>query len=275
MTRHPRTKPRTRLLRSLYIWHRYIGLTTALFVVILSITGLALNHTEALQLDARHVQSDALLDWYGIHAPDTLVSYRTGAHAISQLGNHIYLDRQLVPTAEGKLAGALEYAGLVITGLDSGLLLFTRDGELIEQLGTGAGVPAGIQAIGIDQDRKLVIKTAQGDYRTDENFIEWTAAAASNPSWVSATPPEPELARALRNAWRGSGLSLERVLLDLHSGRILGEAGVWLVDAAALLFLLLAGSGLWLWGRRHASARERNSKARGTQPLPGADRGQP
>ena len=64
------------------------------------------------------------------------------------------------------------------------------------------------------------------------------------------------------------GLPLERVLLDLHSGRIFGEAGVWLVDAAALLFLLLAGSGLWLWGRRHASgrARERDSKARGTQP---------
>jgi uncharacterized iron-regulated membrane protein len=72
----------------------------------------------------------------------------------------------------------------------------------------------------------------------------------------------------LRSAWRGTGLSLERVLLDLHSGRILGEAGVWLVDAAALLFLLLAGSGVWLWGRRRASARvhERDIKSRGTQP---------
>jgi len=268
MTRHPKTKPRARLLRSLYIWHRYFGLATALFVVVLSLTGLALNHTEALQLDARHVRSGTLLDWYGIHAPETFVSYRAGSHAISQLGNHLYLDLQPVPAAEGKLAGALEYAGLVVAGLDSGLLLFTRDGELIEQLGPAAGVPAGIQAVGTDTAGKLAIKTALGDYRTDENFIEWTPASESDVSWAAATPPEPQLAEALRNAWRGTGLPLERVLLDLHSGRIFGEAGVWLVDAAALLFLLLAGSGVWLWGRRRASARahERSIKARETQP---------
>jgi hypothetical protein len=268
MTRHPKTKPRTRLLRSLYIWHRYLGLTTALFVVILSITGLALNHTEALQLDARHIQSEALLDWYGIHAPDTVISYRAGAHAISQLGNHVYRDLQLVQTAEGVLAGALEYAGLIVAGLDGSLLLFASSGELIEQLGPAAGVPAGIQAIGTDSDGKLVIKTARGNYRTDENFIEWTTATERGVAWAAALPPEQELARALRSAWRGSGLSLERVLLDLHSGRILGEAGVWLVDAAALLFLLLAGSGVWLWARRRASARahERDMKSRGTQP---------
>jgi hypothetical protein len=267
MTRHPKNKSRARLLRSLYIWHRYIGLATALFVIVLSLTGLALNHTEELQLDARHVRSDTLLDWYGIHAPDMLVSYRAGAHAISQLGNHIYWNLQPVPTANGTLAGALEYAGLVVAGLDSGLLLFTREGELIEQLGPAAGVPAGIQAIGTDTAGKLVIKTASGDYWTDENFIEWTAAAESDVTWAIAAPPGQELEQDLRNAWRGTGLSLERVLLDLHSGRIFGEAGVWLVDAAALLFLLLAGSGTWLWGRRRASARahERNLKARDTQ----------
>jgi hypothetical protein len=265
VTRHPKTRNRGRLLRSLYIWHRYFGLATALFVVVLSVTGLALNHTEALQLDARHVQSDTLLDWYGIKAPDAIVSYRAGTHAISRLGNDIYLDTQLVPAAEGTLAGAVEIADLVVAGLKEGLLLFTAEGELIEQLGAAAGVPAGIQAVGTDANGNLVIKTAQGNYQTDENFIAWSAATeAGDVNWAVATPPERELANALRDAWRGSGLSLERVLLDVHSGRILGEAGVWLVDAAALLFLLLAGSGLWLWGRRRASARahERSIQAR-------------
>ncbi len=268
MTRHPKNKSRGRLLRSLYIWHRYIGLATALFVIILSVTGLALNHTDALQLDARHVKSDTLLDWYGIHAPETIISYRAGNHAISQLGNRLYWNLQLVPAAEGTLAGAQEYAGLIVVGLDSGLLLFTLEGELVEQLGAAAGVPADIQALGTDSEGKLVIRTATGDYHTDENFIEWTASTGNETSWTKAMPPERELARALRDAWRGAGLSLERVLLDLHSGRILGQAGVWLVDAAALLFLLLAGSGVWLWGRRRASARahERSIKTHKAQP---------
>ncbi|HYQ72303.1 MAG TPA: PepSY domain-containing protein [Gammaproteobacteria bacterium] len=266
MTRHPRTKSRTRLLRSLYIWHRYIGLVTALFVFVLSLTGLALNHTEALQLDARHVRSDALLDWYGIHAPDTLISYRAGPDTISQLGNHIYWNRQLVPATGGTLSGAVQFAGLTVAGLDDSLLLFTREGDLIEQLGSAAGAPTGIQAVGTDATGKLAVRTVQGIYRTDENFIEWQPATASEISWAGAAPAEPQLEAALRSAWRGTGLPLERVLLDLHSGRILGETGVWLVDAAALLFLFLASSGLWLWGRRRASARERSSKTRGSQP---------
>ena len=44
----------------------------------------------------------------------------------------------------------------------------------------------------------------------------------------------------------------ERVLLDLHSGRLFGPWGVRLVDAMALLFAVLAVSGLIIsWRRRH------------------------
>ena len=39
MTRHKPNK-RARLLRSLYMWHRWLGLAAAAFVIVLSITGL-------------------------------------------------------------------------------------------------------------------------------------------------------------------------------------------------------------------------------------------
>jgi len=47
--------------------------------------------------------------------------------------------------------------------------------------------------------------------------------------------------------YRGKGLPGERVILDIHSGRILGYVGVLLVDFMAILFLLLAMSGIWMW----------------------------
>ena len=40
------------------------------------------------------------------------------------------------------------------------------------------------------------------------------------------------------------------MLLDLHSGRIFGEYGVYLMDAAAVALLWLSGSGLWVWWQR-------------------------
>jgi uncharacterized iron-regulated membrane protein len=74
----------------------------------------------------------------------------------------------------------------------------------------------------------------------------------------------PGLKETLEKTYRGVGLPLERVMLDLHSGRILGRAGVYLVDTAAVLFLLLAISGVWLWARRRASARTHLHKTRHT-----------
>ena len=45
-------------------------------------------------------------------------------------------------------------------------------------------------------------------------------------------------------------LTFERVLLDLHSGRIFGRAGPLVMDAAAVLFIALALTGFWMWLRR-------------------------
>jgi len=61
-------KKRQRKKKPLLIWHRYLGLASALFVIILSITGILLNHTESLRLDERPVAQRWLLNIYGIAA---------------------------------------------------------------------------------------------------------------------------------------------------------------------------------------------------------------
>ena len=96
MTRHPKSRSRAKLLRSLYIWHRYLGLSAALFVMVLSATGLALNHTESLHMDSTHVQSELLLDWYGIHAPDDLGSYSADSVLITEVNERVFRDGEIL-----------------------------------------------------------------------------------------------------------------------------------------------------------------------------------
>ena len=46
-------------------------------------------------------------------------------------------------------------------------------------------------------------------------------------------------------------ISWQRLMQDLHSGRWFGGWGVWMMDIAAVILLLLAVSGLWMWwGKR-------------------------
>ena len=260
MTRHPKTRSRAKLLRSLYLWHRYIGLGAALFVIMLAITGLALNHTESLDMDSTHVQTDLLLDWYGIRAPDKFASFSAGNSMFSEVNQHIYRGSERMADLRVPLIGAVAIQDIIILASLDQLTVLSADGEVIEHLGSAAGVPAGMTSIGTTGDGSIVIKAAHGFYLTDDSFLEWEETDSVEATWSRQTPTPAELATALRMAYRGSGLTLERIILDLHSGRILGNAGVLLVDAAAILFLLLACSGVWLWSRRRASARAHRRK---------------
>jgi len=260
MTRHHKDKSRAKLLRSLYIWHRYIGLGAALFVVILSVSGLALNHTESLGMDSRHVQSEVLLNWYGIHAPDKLGSYSANSVLFTEINNRVFRDAEILHEVKTPLIGAIAYQDFIVIAAGDHLTLLSQEGQLIEHIGSAGGVPAGMKAIGTTTDGAIAIKAAHGYYLTDESFLEWMETDSVDATWSVKSDTPPALTRALQAAYRGNGLPLERVILDLHSGRILGNAGVLLVDAAAILFLILAASGIWLWSRRRASARVHKRK---------------
>ena len=263
MTRHHKHKSPARLLRSLYIWHRYIGIGTALFVIVLTITGLVLNHTDELELDSSYIQSDLLLDWYGIDSSGELTSYTSGPVSVTAVNDQVFWGNEPLSHVSVPLTGLLLYRDLVVIAAGGVLSLYTIDGELIEKLEHVAGVPADILAIGVTTQELLAVKTAQGIYLTDDSMLEWRRADNPEVLWSEASPVPPGLEEALQARYRGIGLPMERVLLDLHSGRILGRAGVYLVDAAAILFLLLAVSGVWLWTRRRASVKAHRRKSKG------------
>jgi len=236
-------------LRVWYAWHRRVGITVALFVVLLSVTGIIINHGHGLGLDKSYVQNDLLLDWYGIRAPAAGDAYALDGHWITQLGDRVYFDNQELPGNGGELRGAVALHDMFIIAREGELILLTPDGNIIERIGNAAGLPAGLQKIGV-QNGTLVLQAAHGSYTTDESFLDWHHTDIDDSPWVRPQAlPESDYQR-LAAQYRGRGLTVERTLLDLHSGRILGDWGVWLMDAAALAMLMLGLSGTWVWWRR-------------------------
>lgn len=251
--------PAKRLRRrsALATWHRRLGLTAALFVLLLAITGLALNHTDSLGLDERYVGAGWLIGWYGIDAPARAEGFRLDGRTVTQLGDRLYLDDRLVEQEAGALAGAVSTGGFIVVAVDGDLLVLTAVGDRVERLGREDGIPAGIRAVGTDADGRLMVRTASGIYRADPELLSW-APAGGEPNavrWPESAPPEPALLASLRQDYLSHILTLERVLLDLHSGRILGRYGPWLMDAAAVLLLVLAVTGVWLWSGLRPNGR--------------------
>jgi len=262
MTRHKQKNKPLVKLRSLYRWHRYMGLSAALLVIILAITGIFLNHTVSLKLDKQFIASTWLLDWYDIEAPQRIISYVTKQNTVSLVEDQLYINNQFISGHYESLAGAIDFQGMTVVAIDKQLLLFTSDGELIERLVNINGQSLTLGAIGKINEDLLVIETEQV-LATDVDFITWGAPSAQQLASVKWSDPKglPFLEQQqLTHRYRANILTLERVMLDLHSGRILGNAGVLLMDTAAILLLLLSFSGIWIWLKQRLKRAAQQAK---------------
>ncbi len=253
-----------RLFRSLYPWHRYIGLSAAPLVVVLAVSGILLNHAGGLALKHRHARAAWLLDWYGMHAPkpDAGWSLPGGDAPAGLLDGRLFIGETLTGIELPDLRGALRMPAFIVAASSSSLVLLSPQGEPLDRIDGLAGLPDGqVRRIGLSGGR-LAADIGVGHYLADENLLNWRPLPVdSRVAWSETRALGHPLVDRLRQGYREHMLDWERVLLDLHSGRILGPGGVWLMDAAAIMLLLLAMSGVAVWLRQKAKRRARRRAA--------------
>jgi len=236
--------------------HRYLGLAAALFVVLLAVTGLLLNHSAELRLGSRHIEFAPLLAWYNLEATPQVESYRLAASWVSCVGDTAFIGRQPLPAVVGCPVGVVKVSGMWVVATPQELVLLTADGELIERLGSAAGVPGGISAVGIRPAGALAVATAEGWQGADSDLLHWQPLGPdAEVTWSRPGIAPPELHEGLLQTYRGHGLTVERFVQDLHSGRLFGRWGTLVMDTVAVLCLILVVSGWVLWRQGGRSRR--------------------
>jgi hypothetical protein len=237
---------RASLVGLLWRWHRRGGLLVALFVLFMAATGIVLNHGSDLGLDRKFIHWGWLRSYYG-EKPAHETGFAVGERWVTRSSEGVvHLDARGVGTCSGELVGAVAATDMLYVACAQELLLLTQTGELIEALAAAGGLPAPLAGIAVDDDRVL-LRTVAGWQALDVDAMTFAAPA---PPAERITPAAPSVLPAPLREQLGSAedwLSWERLLLDLHSGRLFGRAGVLVVDVAGLLFALLALSGVSMW----------------------------
>lgn len=228
-------------------WHRRLGVAAALVVIMLVLTGIALNHSSEMALDEKPVESPLLLKRYGVELPEVM-TFPVGEDYLTLVaGSRLYLNAQEIAYCEGPLSAALVYGDGLVALCSNQLLLLTAKGEVVERLSTAYGLPENISAMGL-ADGALWLKTAGQSFRADLHSLDFTPGEApTDTRWANAVATPAVLQETLVRSFLGSDVHWERLLLDLHSGRLFGTLGVYLVDLSAVILLLLALSGAWVW----------------------------
>lgn len=231
--------------RQVLRWHRRAGLILAAFILLLSVTGIVLNHAQRLGLHEAKIENSWVLDWYGMQPARAPVHFATEKARLLWLEGALFLNGSQIANTQ-ELAGALTLSDILVAATTDEILLLTPEGEIVERL-NGASIPPGnISRIANAANGQLIAQTSNGLFGYDESILNFNEVAAQPAlRWSEPTPPEAEDLDTAMRAYRGDGLSLYRVILDMHSGRFFTRFGPWVADLTALGLIALTLSGIY------------------------------
>lgn len=229
--------------------HRYIGMFLCLFLVILSLTGIFLNHTDDLKLDNRYLKWPWLMKFYGLEAPQVDQHFQANDHFISNYQGQIFINGQSSFTIQEALKGIALSNRVFYIATSKEVYLFSEKLEFINILEPPVEE---IQFIGQDQLNNSILIQDNKRKIWSFNDIEsdWQLTDLQSNPWSKETSMTSKQKDIMVNYFFGKGITLEQFLLDLHNGIILKKLGKYLLDIVGILTLVLSITGIWMWSFR-------------------------
>lgn len=233
----------------LHKWHRRIGLLASSFIIFLVITGIVLQHSDDLGLPTKHLASTWLLTYYGIK-PNPITTYQLGNQTISHAGYNVYLSGKPIVENIENIYGAILSNNQILIAANSSLIVIDHSGNIVDEITTLDGLKESPLGISNSNNNLAIIRGNTQYWENKTDLYHWQEYSGPHPTWVSPSITLPALRSVIETHDMGKQISLERFLLDAHSGRVFGKYGIYIIDAAAILLLILSLTGIWLWAVR-------------------------
>lgn len=246
----------SRLVGVLWRWHRRLGLLAAVFALVLAGTGIVLNHSSELGLDQTFVDWPWLSRAYGDGSDDQRAFKLDAGWLFRASNGRVYLDAREVAPCAGRLVGAVQRGELLYAGCADELLLLTGAGELVESVNASTGLPAPLAGIAL-VGGVLALQSGENWWLADLDLMDFGSPAPGGAELRQLTPDRLPRSIRARIPAPEQWLSWERLLLDLHSGRVLGRLGVLWVDLVGVLLVCIATSGIVMWWLHHRRRHRR------------------
>ena len=233
----------------LHMWHRRVGLLASLFIVFLVLTGIALQHSDDLNLPSTHLSNAWLLKYYGIK-PNPITTYQLGNQTVSHAGETIYLSGKAIDTHADDLYGAIAINEEIIIATSNSIIICDRSGSIIDEISVQDGLNEPPLGIALSSNGTAVIRGVNTYWEGSNDYVSWHKLEGPHPRWVAASITLPALKQVIESQDMSKQITMERFLLDAHSGRFFGKYGIYVIDVAAILLLILSITGIWLWTTR-------------------------
>lgn len=257
-------RPTKNIIMVLREWHSRAGLISFAFLIWLAATGVLLTRSNELGLDTARIDWPWLMKMYSLHAEPPQSGFRAGDNWLASTNDYTLLNGQPLSTQIqapiGMVAGGTEQMPIVYVASPASVVLLSPSGDRIDELTPPILPIATVRRIGtLKRDPSVIAVQDLDAYQSADEGNSWTPVSPAEVDWSQGAPLS-EAEREQTLPYAKPRIIVEQLLIDLHSGRLFGPVGAWLITLIGFVAIALAITGIWMWWRIRKNRRRLTSR---------------
>lgn len=218
--------------------HKYLGLFSAIWLLMLATTGLLLQNERLFSLQDKYIQSPVLLSLYDIG--NQYIAFGDMKNYIIQTDYQLIVNGNLSEKLDEEIVSAIFNGSMWIAATSSRVYWFDRQGNELQRLDEFDGLVTPVLQLGQYQNR-IIVKTHNGNYEIndrDKHLQDY-----NNADWGQFNQSE-ELKLLAWNLYNAQFITAKKLILDFHSGL---TSSVVLNNLAGIGLIIISISGILLY----------------------------
>lgn len=231
--------------------HKYIGFTFSLFILHLTVTGTLLTYPHTFKIENTYIHNYYILKKYNMDTYKDVRQFENGDDTIIIIKNNVYLDEKFIDKFQENILGAIYNRNnkklYILTKKVITVYIFEEINEIKEIKDilviensydlNKVGIYQTNNEIVFNQNKKY-FKIDKGDVMKISEIIN----DEYNLNWMTISVPSKILAKKYLRLHQGNGVSMTRILTELHNGKFFGSIFtlILFISSLSLVFLTLS-----------------------------------
>ena len=229
--------------------HKYLGFAFSLFILHLTVTGILLIYPKTFNIEDTYISNYFILKKYNMDTYKEVRGLVNVEDEVVIIKNNIYLNSKFVDKFSDEIINILyqkiENKIIVLSKSNIGLYFFENIDNELEIIDIiSIENTKKINHLGINlSGNKVFLKNDNDFYNLDNNHqLKLVNKIEENIKWSKTNKINKKLAKYYLNIHQGKGVSLTRILTELHNGKFFGSIFTLILffSSLSLIFLTLS-----------------------------------
>ena len=229
--------------------HKYLGFAFSIFILHLTVTGILLTYPETFNVEETYISNFFILKKYNMDTHKEVYGLSNIEDEVVIIKNNIYLNNKFIDKFNNEIINLLyqkkEERIIVLSKSVIGIyFLESIDGEFEINNIISLENTKKIKQLGLNLSNDIVFLNNDKEYYNldNNNLLKLVNEKDKNIKWSNISTIDKKLAKSYLNIHQGKGVSLTRILTELHNGKFFGSIFTLILffSSLSLIFLTLS-----------------------------------